>query len=445
MRFLPGRLHRTVVMLAAGCPRYGVVDRPHERRPYLVRDIPLGGRPVVLMWSKRLWRCGEPLGPGRTWPETSGQIQARAVLTELRGNENTRHLTSRHKRGGPPVNPPELDRILIPVFDFPWPGSCHSEVEDVERSMIEWGLAHQLIPDDSYHARVVRTRYGFLAARCYPRAERGLLQAIADYFLWFFLADDLFIDRVDVVTPDTIRNLTAMIDVLDLDRQGSPPVYGESAWLDVCQRLRGYLSAEHFQRFATGMRLWASTAGLQILNHVQSHPIRIGSYETIRRHTSGMNPCLTLSDAANNGPITADEYHHPAIEALRVHANNVVCWSNDIQSVALEARQPGQFRNMVTIYAAQGHTLQEGIDITARRVRSEITAFARLAETVLMEASPQLSGYIDGMKYWMRGYQDWVDHDTARYARTYAKHDSDDRPVELPHRTHGGGSDRLGR
>jgi hypothetical protein len=326
----------------------------------------------------------------------------------------------------------ELDHILIPSFEFPWPAACHPDVDSVEESMIRWGLAHHLIPDEDYQARVARTRYGFLAAHCYPRADRVLVQAAADYFLWFFLADDLFVDRVDSATPDTIGNLTAMIDVLDFDRQGAPAAYGESAWLDVCRRLREYLSAEHFERFATGMRLWASTAGLQILNHLQPNPIGIGRYETIRRHTSGMNPCLALSDAANTGPVTPAEYHHPAVQRLRMHANNVVCWSNDIQSLAVEARQPGQFRNMVTLYAAQGHTLQEGIDITARRVRSEIHAFARLSEAVEKQASPQLSGCITGLKDWMRGYQDWVEHDTGRYATAHAEHDSDDRGITLP-------------
>lgn len=339
---------------------------------------------------------------------------------------SSRYCQARNER---PVDPSELDQIVVPVFEFPWPGACHPRVADVERAMIGWGLAHHLIPDQSYRARVARTRYGFLAARCYPHAELALLQTTADYFLWFFLADDLFVDRVDIVTPDTIRNLTAMIDVLDFHHPGSPPVYGESAWLDVCQRLRGYLSAEHFQRFATGMRLWASAAGLQIVNHVQPHPIPMRAYEAIRRHTSGMNPCLALSDAANDGPITPGEYHHPDVEKLRIHANNVVCWSNDIQSVGLEGRQPGQFRNMVTLYAAQGRSLQSGIDITARRVRSEIAAFARLAQTVTPWASPHLAGYIEGMKYWMRGYQDWVEHDTARYASAYAKQDSDDRHI----------------
>src|ERR1700749_1857344 len=88
---------------------------------------------------------------------------------------------------------PDLDQVIYPRFEFPWPGGCHPEVKNVEERMTEWGSAHGLIPDEDYRARIARPRYGFLAARCYPRAGLKLLQAIADYFLWFFLADDLFV------------------------------------------------------------------------------------------------------------------------------------------------------------------------------------------------------------------------------------------------------------
>jgi hypothetical protein len=328
--------------------------------------------------------------------------------------------------------PEEFGRVAVPVFEFPWPGGCHPEVRSVEERMMQWGADYALFPDKDYRARAARARYGFLAARCYPRASRTLLQVCADYFLWFFLADDLFVDRVETASASTIANLTAMIDVLDYTRQRPNPVYGEAAWADVCHRLRTCLSAEHFERFAVGMRMWASTAGLQIINHLQRHPIGISDYETIRRHTSGMNPCLALSDAANAGPVTPSEYHHPAIRDLRMHANNVVCWSNDIQSLIVEARQPGQFRNMVTIYAAQGHQLQEAIDITAGRVRSEIGAFTRLSAQVEGRASSQLRGYLTGVKDWMRGYQDWFNCDTQRYAEAHAEHDADDRGRRPP-------------
>jgi transposase len=57
-----------------GCPACGVVAIPHSRRDHLVRDIPATGRPVLLVWRKRLWRCDEPLCTKRTWSESTPWI-----------------------------------------------------------------------------------------------------------------------------------------------------------------------------------------------------------------------------------------------------------------------------------------------------------------------------------------------------------------------------------
>ncbi len=65
-----------------GCPRCGVIAEPHGRRPVSVRDLPIAGRPTVLVWSKRLWRCNEPLCQQRTWSERSKEIRPRSILTE---------------------------------------------------------------------------------------------------------------------------------------------------------------------------------------------------------------------------------------------------------------------------------------------------------------------------------------------------------------------------
>jgi transposase len=46
-----------------------------------VRDLPIGGRPVVLAWRKRVWRCVEPACRVRTWTEQQAVIRPRAVLT----------------------------------------------------------------------------------------------------------------------------------------------------------------------------------------------------------------------------------------------------------------------------------------------------------------------------------------------------------------------------
>jgi transposase len=40
-----------------GCQGCGVRAELHGRRTVRVRDLPIGGRPVVLAWRKREWRC----------------------------------------------------------------------------------------------------------------------------------------------------------------------------------------------------------------------------------------------------------------------------------------------------------------------------------------------------------------------------------------------------
>jgi transposase len=49
-----------------GCPECGVVAELHDRRPCWIRDMPAGGRPVTLVWVKRIWRCPHPQCAKRT-------------------------------------------------------------------------------------------------------------------------------------------------------------------------------------------------------------------------------------------------------------------------------------------------------------------------------------------------------------------------------------------
>ena len=41
----------------AGCPRCGVRATGHGRSVVQVRDLPIGGRPLRLVWRKRRWLC----------------------------------------------------------------------------------------------------------------------------------------------------------------------------------------------------------------------------------------------------------------------------------------------------------------------------------------------------------------------------------------------------
>jgi transposase len=75
-----------------GCAGCGVRAEAHGRRTVLVRDLPAGGRPVVLAWRKRIWRCREPACGVRTWTEQVAAIRPRAVLTERARAEACRRV-----------------------------------------------------------------------------------------------------------------------------------------------------------------------------------------------------------------------------------------------------------------------------------------------------------------------------------------------------------------
>lgn len=50
-----------------GCTACGTRAVGHGRRKVRVRDLPVFGRPVVLVWAKRIWRCPDPDCDRNTW------------------------------------------------------------------------------------------------------------------------------------------------------------------------------------------------------------------------------------------------------------------------------------------------------------------------------------------------------------------------------------------
>ena len=76
----------------SACRSCGVFGVGNGRRRVLVRDLPIAGTPVVLVWSKRTWRCREPLCERGSWSETCDEIAGRASLTERARREICRRV-----------------------------------------------------------------------------------------------------------------------------------------------------------------------------------------------------------------------------------------------------------------------------------------------------------------------------------------------------------------
>ncbi|MGX5796905.1 terpene synthase family protein [Pseudomonas sp. E2-15] len=321
------------------------------------------------------------------------------------------------------------ESLCLPVFSFKWPDACSPHAQVVENHVIEWVEKHQLMPNSNLRAHTVRCRYGWLAARCYPTAPLELLNTIADYIAWLFLVDDLFFDCAQVPSPRTVAHITAIIDVLDLNTAQLQPEFGERALLDICQRLRRHLDAERFAHFANGSRMIYGGVALQILAHINSEPVTLRQYRCLRRHGSGMIPAMALVDAASPVPLEGEVRFSAKIEQLEDSTNTIVSLTNDIFSLSTELKQTGLHENMVTLLAGQGHTLQEGIDITADKIRTEINNFTQHSNQLLVNASPALKYYIDGLRHWISGHQRWLEIDTSRYRAALFDSDADKRSM----------------
>jgi len=86
------RLAVQTTATTVGCAACGSHARLHARRTVQVRDLPIGGRPVVLAWRKRVWRCVEPACAVQTWTEQTVATRPRAVLTERARAEACRRV-----------------------------------------------------------------------------------------------------------------------------------------------------------------------------------------------------------------------------------------------------------------------------------------------------------------------------------------------------------------
>jgi transposase len=66
-----------------GCAGCGCRARAKDRRRVRLRDQPIGGRPLQIVWHKRVWRCPEPACATNTWTEQRPDLAgARRVLTD---------------------------------------------------------------------------------------------------------------------------------------------------------------------------------------------------------------------------------------------------------------------------------------------------------------------------------------------------------------------------
>jgi hypothetical protein len=99
------RLAVQTATTTVGCAACGSQARVHARRTVRVRDLPIGDRPVVLAWRKRIWRCGEPAGcSGSAAAPDADVLPASAAVERIRpGRTPISCVPTDHHDGNLPI------------------------------------------------------------------------------------------------------------------------------------------------------------------------------------------------------------------------------------------------------------------------------------------------------------------------------------------------------
>ncbi|QYG93454.1 ISL3 family transposase [Iamia sp. SCSIO 61187] len=89
----PLRVHVETTATVVGCTACGTRAWLKDQRPVALVDLAAFGRPAVLVWHKRRWRCPEPACGTATFTETQPAIAApRAGVTDRAGRWMTRQV-----------------------------------------------------------------------------------------------------------------------------------------------------------------------------------------------------------------------------------------------------------------------------------------------------------------------------------------------------------------
>ncbi|ANY07338.1 terpene synthase family protein [Pseudonocardia sp. HH130630-07] len=308
------------------------------------------------------------------------------------------------------------DRLQIwPAEDHPLlqlPERISPHVEELERSILGWADDFALLDDDRARRKLERTRLGELIARSYPRIEPDRIEAMAGWFVWAFVIDDCFDDRVEDygVTAGRVLDVLAGVPV------GSPTRL--EAQLTRMWELASARCSRHWRmRFSLHMAQFMAAFEYEAANRGLGRAPGPVSYTQLRRASGGITPSLDLLELAAGREVPVLIHESEQLRAMFDRAADVVVWVNDVVSLEKELAA-GETSNGVLVLAAERDLgLQDAVTAVYDLVAAQIEEFhhTRADLTRLLEQWAGLTAddvaavelFVDGMRSWMRGNLEW--------------------------------------
>ncbi|GAA2777788.1 terpene synthase family protein [Crossiella cryophila] len=297
----------------------------------------------------------------------------------------------------------------------PYPSRRNSlvSVPEVEQRLHEWALAAGLLTEPAIEKRFRQARFGECAAYSYPDAPDLLVYA--KWLTWLFVADDEFDENRAPAEGGIDRGV---LGLLPLD--GAAPVAARTpvtaALAELWRELAATMPRPLQERFRRNADEYARSYASDLARDRTGAVPDLRAYIELRRLSGAVETCLDLIERQPEAYLYPKLAADPATRAVRLAANDIICWSNDVFSVAKEFRH-GELNNLVTVlHGASGMTWRGAVETAADMTSARTREFDDLQDRLLAEqGTPALRQFVAGLKAWISGSLDWH-RSSPRYA-----------------------------
>ncbi|MEC3953701.1 hypothetical protein VMT65_11710 [Nocardia sp. CDC153] len=314
----------------------------------------------------------------------------------------------------------ELDCLPPPEHPlFALPARISPHRARLERLILDWADAFELLETPRQRERLAGTRLGELVARAFPFVRADRLEPLAGWFTWAFVIDDWYDGPGGAATHGHERALAQVLAALPVDgcHTGEYDAGLVRQLAAVWRLLAAPQSVSWRLRFIDDMAGFMESFAYEAINRRSRHVPKVLPYAQLRRQSGGITPCLRLLEYAAGLEVPGVIQRSDPFRRMFDHTADVVVWVNDVLSLRKELAI-GEVSNGVLAVAAERRCdLQTAIDAVYRRVAEDIAAF-HCAERELTDMCADWRGLADadrravrvcveGMKSWMRGNLDW--------------------------------------
>ncbi|MBS0027263.1 terpene synthase family protein [Chitinophaga sp. 22321] len=312
--------------------------------------------------------------------------------------------------------------VTLPRIYCPYNGTINPLVDLAENHTDAWLRQFKLLPDNTAYKKYRTQGFAYMVARMFPTAQKPLLFALTDINSLLFLLDD----QIDPVSKDSGADkpqlrlfISSFMSVLfnPLPQKYNHPFL--NALADFWSRATALTSDLWQWQFATALCQTFQSALWQMENIKNDYKPTLEEYKMHRRYLGAANIATASIPAVLNIPSNWGSLTQQVVELTQL-AENIVCWANDLYSLAKEIEQGDTYNLVLLIQQVYGLSLDEAI-IKTVGVHDQAMKRFQIKADALVGKSPSLTHYINGLKYIIRGNVDWSQNETTRYEFAYAR------------------------